>query len=92
MFSVGNQREYIILNISDFILLYSINLFGYRMGIKLNKDPLAVSQNNYASKFVNVYIVYDLDACAKILVRNFAIKNCLFGATSIVKNSDKKCV
>ena len=62
------------------------------MGIKLNKDPLAVLQNNYASKFVNVYIVYDFDACAKILLRNFAIKNCLFGATRIVKNSDNKNV
>ena len=90
MFSVGNEREYTILNVSDFILLYSINPFGYRMGIKLDKDPLAVLQNNYASKFVNVYIVYDLDACAKVLLRNSAIKNCLFGVTSIVKNSDKK--
>ena len=32
------------------------------MGIKYDKDPLAVEQSNYASKIVNVHIVYDLDA------------------------------
>ena len=32
------------------------------MGIKFDKDPLAVEQNNYLSKIVTVYIVYDLDA------------------------------
>ena len=30
------------------------------MGIKFDKDLLAVDQNNYASKIVNVYIIYDL--------------------------------
>ena len=32
------------------------------MGIKFDKDPLPVEQNNYFTKIVNVYIVYDLDA------------------------------
>ena len=41
--------------------LYRINLSGYRMGIKFHKDPLAVEQNNYTTKIVNGYIVYDLD-------------------------------
>ena len=31
------------------------------MGIKFDKDSLAVEQNNYAAKTENVYIVYDLD-------------------------------
>ena len=31
------------------------------MGINFDKDPLAVEQNNYASKIINVYIVCDLD-------------------------------
>ena len=37
------------------------------MGIKSDKDkdPLAVEQNNYASKIVNVYIVYDLGSSNK---------------------------
>ena len=42
--------------------LNSIKLSEYRIGIKLDKDPLAIEQNNYLTKIVNVYIVYDLDA------------------------------
>ena len=38
--------------------LHSIKPSGYRLGTKSDKDPLAVEQNNYASK--NSYIVYDL--------------------------------
>ena len=60
------------------------------MGIKFDKDPLAVEQNNYASKIVNVYIVYDLDAWPRNPTNNFKLKNCSFGATSVVKNSDKE--
>ena len=33
----------------------------YKIRIKFDKDPLAVEQNNYASKIVNVYIAYDLE-------------------------------
>ena len=51
---------------------------------------LAVEQNNYLTKIVNVYIVYDLDAWLKIQLRNFTLKNCLFGATNTIKNSDKE--
>ena len=41
--------------------LYSIKLSRYRMGIKFNKDHLAVEQNNYATKIVKAFIVYELD-------------------------------
>ena len=60
------------------------------MRIKLDKDPLAIEQSNYASKILNIYSAYDLDAGPKVRLRNFVIKPCLFGATSIVKNSDKE--
>ena len=60
------------------------------MGIKPDKDPIAVEQNNYLTKIVNVNIAYDLDVWQKIPLWNFTVKNCLFGATSIVKNSDEK--
>ena len=70
--------------------MYSIKLSGCRMGIKFDKDPLAAEQNNYLSKILNVYIIYDLDAWPKIPLINFTIKKCLFGATPIVKNSDKE--
>ena len=60
------------------------------MGIKFDKDPLAVEQSNCTAKIVNVYIAYDLDALPRNPTNNFNLKNCLFGATSIVKYSDKE--
>ena len=41
--------------------LHSTRLFGYKVKIKFDKDPLVVERNNYATKIVNAYIVYDLD-------------------------------
>ena len=70
--------------------LHGIKLFGYKIGIKFDNDALAVEQNNYLSKFVNVYIAYDLDAWPRNPTNNFKFKNCLFGATNTVKNCDKE--
>ena len=58
--------------------------------MKFDKDPWALEQNDYLTKIVNVYIVYDLDACPRNLTNHFKFKNFLFRATSIVKNSDKE--
>ena len=55
------------------------------MGIKFDKDPLAIEQNNYLTKIVNIYLVYDLDAWPRNPTSNFKFKNCLFGATNVVK-------
>ena len=60
------------------------------MKIKFDKDPLAVEQNNYLAKVVNAYIVSEFSAWPSIPTNNFIFKNCLIGATSIVKNSDKE--
>ena len=70
--------------------LKSIKLCEYRIGIKFNKDPLAVEQSNYLTKIVNVYNVYDLGAWLKNPTNNFKFKNCLFGATNIAQNSDRE--
>ena len=70
--------------------LVSKKLSWYGVGVKFEKDPLAVEQNNYWTKVVDAYIVYDLDAWPKVLLDNFKLKNCLFGATSKLKNSDKE--
>ena len=43
-------------------LVHNINLSSYTVEINFDKDPLAVEQNNYATKIVNGNIVYDLDA------------------------------
>ena len=42
------------------------------------------------SEIVNAYIVYDLDAWPRGPTSNFKFKNCLFGASNIVKNDDKE--
>ena len=54
------------------------------MRIKFDKDPLDLGQNNYLTKIVNVYIVYDLNDWPKDSTNNFKFKNCLLGATNIV--------
>ena len=59
------------------------------MRIKFDKEPLAV-ENNYVTKVMNTYIVYDLDAWSNNPLNNFKLHNCLFSGTSIVKISDKK--
>ena len=55
--------------------------------MKFDKEPLAVEQNDYMSKILNIYIAYNLDACPKIPLRNFSLKNCLFGVTNIVQKT-----
>ena len=62
----------------------------YKMGIKFDKDPLAVEQNNYLNKIVSIYIVYNLNASPRNPSNNCKFKDCLFGATNIVKISDKE--
>ena len=59
------------------------------MGIQCNNIPLLVEQNNYTTKTVSAYIVYDLDNRPKIPLSNFTLKNYLFCATNIGKNNDK---
>ena len=70
--------------------LNSMKLYEYRIGMKFDKDLLAVEQKIYLMKIVNVYIVYDLDAWPRNPTNNFKFKNCLFRATTIVKNNDKE--
>ena len=67
--------------------LNSTKLSGCRTGIKFNNNALVKEQNNYSSKNVNVYIVYDLHTWSKNPLKNFALKNWLFGASNIVKNN-----
>ena len=69
--------------------LHSTKLSGYKMGIKFDKDPLAVEQNNYLTTIVNVYIVYELPAWPRNPTNNFNVKIAYLEA-NIVKNSDKE--
>ena len=51
-----------------------MKLSGHRMRTKFDKDPLAVEQNNYLAKIINVYIVYDLDTWPKDPTNNFNLR------------------
>ena len=57
--------------------MHSIKLSKYRIGMKFDKDLLAVEQNNYLTKILNVYIAYDLDAWPRNPTNDFKFKNCL---------------
>ena len=70
--------------------MYSRKPSEYRIRIKFDKNPLHVEQNNYLTKIVNAYVVYDLDAWPRNCTNNFKFKNGLFGATNISKNSYKE--
>ena len=70
-------------------LVSFIKHFGCQVGLQLLNSVLVVKQNNHPTKFVNVFIVYKLDNWPENLLNNFVFKKCLFGATNIVKNSDK---
>ena len=63
--------------------------FGYKIQIYFNNTPLVVEQNNYRIKIVNFYIVNDLDDWSIVPLKNFTLKDCLFGADNIRKNKDK---
>ena len=41
--------------------LPNIKYLTRKIGIQSNNAPLVVEKNNYTTKIVNVYIVYDLD-------------------------------
>ena len=60
------------------------------MGIKFDKGLLAVEQNNYPTKILNAYIVYDLDAWPRNPTNSIKFKNCLFCTNNIVKIVIKK--
>ena len=64
--------------------------FGHGMGIKFDNNSVAVKQNNYLTEVLNLCTVDDLDASPKSRTSSFKLKISLFGATNIVKNSDKE--
>ena len=78
------------LNPSYTAFLYNIKLYGHRMRIKFDEDSLTVEQNNYLTKIANDYICYEFSGWLRNPTNNFKLKNWLFEATNIVKNSDKE--
>ena len=52
-----------------------MKLSGYKVGIKFDKDLLAVEQKNYATKIVKFSIVFNLDVWTRNPINNFKLKN-----------------
>ena len=59
-----------------------IELSGYILGIKFDKDALDVKQNNYITKI--------LDVLPRNLTDSFKFQIFLFCTTNIIKNNDKE--
>ena len=69
MLFVGNRQECILLNLHHYTLLSCItNLFAYIIGTQSDKSASVVEENNYTTKIINAYTVYDLDSWPKLLV------------------------
>ena len=72
MFFVGNQGIFTSkLKPIYTAFLHSKKFSGYKVGVKFDKVPSAVEQNNYVTKIVNTYIVYELNAWQKNPTSNF---------------------
>ena len=56
MLLVRNLRLYL-----NELLSPKIKRFKHKVGIQLNNTPLVIDENNFTSKTVNYYIVYDFD-------------------------------
>ena len=87
---VRKENEYSKLIALRSAFLPNVKYFKNKIGIQFNSTSLVIEQNNYATKIVNVYIIYDLDNWPKKARRNFTSKNCLFGLTNIIKDIDKE--
>ena len=70
--------------------MHIIKRSGYTVKIKFERDTLAVGQNSYSTEIVNAYIFDGLGNWANNSLIIFTLKNCLFGASSIVKTSGKE--
>ena len=55
------------------------------MGVKSDKDLLAVEQNNYSTKNVYAYSVYELRTWLRVPLDNLKLQNCLSDATKMIK-------
>ena len=73
---------------SDNILTPALNYYGNRVSVKFNGNRLRQQKVSYTHlNIVNIWTVYELGASTS---RNNdpALKNCLFGAVTLIKNDD----
>ena len=79
MFLVGNQKWCILVSLSNYIMFSCIewNFLDKEWEQNFDKEPLPLEKNNYATKIVKAYIVYDLDSWLNNPPKNFHIINLL---------------
>ena len=66
----------------------AINNYGTKTRVKFTGSCLQQSKISYThGKIVNIYVVYELGA-ASSNINNPILKNCLFGAFTLTKNTD----
>ena len=73
---------------SDNSLNPELSYYEYRIRLKFTGSCLKQSKITYThEKAVNIYIVYELGASSSH-IDDPALKNCLFGAVTLTKNTD----
>ena len=73
---------------SDNSLTPALNYYGTKTRVKFTGSCLKQSKISYThGKVVNIYIVYELGASSSN-VNDPTLKNCLFGAVTLTKNTD----
>ena len=66
----------------------SLNYYGTKIKVNFTGGCLKQCKNSYThEKVVNIYIVYELDA-SSCSHSDPTLKNCLFGAVTLTKNTD----
>ena len=70
----------------------AVNNYGTKTRVKLTGSCLQQSKISYTHrKIVNIYVVYELGASSSN-INDHTLKNCLFGAVTLTKNTDiDKC-
>ena len=75
---------------SDNSLALALNYYGTKTRVTFTGSCLKQSKISYThGKIVNIYIVYKLGASSSH-INDHTLKNCLFGAVTLTKNSDIK--
>ena len=66
----------------------AINNYGTKTRVKFTGSCLQQSKISYTHrKIVNIYVVYELGASSSN-INDHTLKNCLFGAVTLTKNTD----
>ena len=64
---------------------------GFRLAFEFSNSVIAQKNITHTcSKHISLYIVHEIDNWPRNLLNNFILKNCLFGAVKIARNTVKR--